>query len=113
MAPLHSSALSSAGEADCAREPIHISGGIQPHGFLFSVAPDGTLLQVSANIASLTGSSAEHAVGRPIAHILGDEWSARIVSGLASHDAEGVPVYASTEECGLASLERVRRCDRA
>ncbi|WP_196251710.1 hypothetical protein, partial [Burkholderia glumae] len=23
--------------ADCAREPIHIPGGIQPHGFLFSI----------------------------------------------------------------------------
>uniref|UniRef100_E1TJN9 histidine kinase n=1 Tax=Burkholderia sp. (strain CCGE1003) TaxID=640512 RepID=E1TJN9_BURSG len=93
MAQLHSSPLSSAAEADCAREPIHIPGGIQPHGFLFSVAADGTLLQVSANIATLTGSSAESALGRPIAHVLGDEWSARIISGLASHEAEGVPLY--------------------
>ncbi len=71
MADLTSSASSTV-EADCAREPIHIPGGIQPHGFLFSIAADGTLLQVSANVAALTGSPAEQAPGQPIARIVGD-----------------------------------------
>jgi light-regulated signal transduction histidine kinase (bacteriophytochrome) len=92
MADLTSSA-SSAVEADCSREPIHIPGGIQPHGFLLSIADDGTLLQVSANIAELTGSPAEHALGQPIAHIIGDEWAIRVVKALASLQEDGIPLY--------------------
>jgi len=92
MAELPYSA-SSAAEVDCAREPIHIPGGIQPHGFLFSIAADGTLLQVSANIASLTGSPAENTLGGSIASILGEEWAARIVNGLASQVDDGIPLY--------------------
>lgn len=92
MADLTSSASSTV-EADCAKEPIHIPGGIQPHGFLFSIAADGTLLQVSANIATLTGSAAEQAAGQPIAQIVGDEWAARIIEALAAHQEDGLPLY--------------------
>ncbi|ACD15699.1 ATP-binding protein [Paraburkholderia phytofirmans] len=92
MADLNSSASSTV-EADCAREPIQIPGGIQPHGFLFSISATGTLLQVSANTATLTGLPAEHALGQPIAQIVGDEWAERIVSTLATHQEEGIPLY--------------------
>ncbi|MFC6311513.1 GAF domain-containing protein [Paraburkholderia dipogonis] len=92
MADLNSSASSTV-EADCAREPIHIPGGIQPHGFLFSISANGTLLQVSANTSTLTGASAEHALGQPIAQIVGDEWAERIVRALATHQEEGIPLY--------------------
>ncbi|MBU8977641.1 GAF domain-containing protein [Lysobacter sp. MMG2] len=38
----------------CAREPIHLSGAIQPHGFLISCSwPDWTVRHVSANVAEL------------------------------------------------------------
>ncbi|MFM0057783.1 ATP-binding protein [Paraburkholderia phytofirmans] len=92
MADLNSSASSTV-DADCAREPIHIPGGIQPHGFLFSISTDGTLLQVSANTATLTGAPAEHALGQPVAHIIGDEWAELIVRALATHQEEGIPLY--------------------
>jgi len=40
----------------CASEPIHLSGAIQPHGFLISCRlPDWSVAHVSANIESLTG----------------------------------------------------------
>ena len=40
----------------CAQEPIRIPGGIQPHGALLVVAPDGTSIrQASANSAALLG----------------------------------------------------------
>lgn len=40
----------------CAREPIHIPGGIQPHGVLLAVAPDSfRVLQASANAADILG----------------------------------------------------------
>lgn len=42
--------------AACAREPIHQSGAIQPHGYMISCAlPDWTIRHVSANIEELTG----------------------------------------------------------
>jgi len=38
----------------CAREPIHLSGAIQPHGYLISCSwPDWTVRHVSANVADL------------------------------------------------------------
>lgn len=43
----------SAAVENCANEPIHIPGGIQPHGFLFSIAADGTVLQASSNATQL------------------------------------------------------------
>ncbi|WP_144145566.1 ATP-binding protein [Paraburkholderia sp. BCC1884] len=97
MADLITSAPSSI-EADCAREPIHIPGGIQPHGFLFSIDTDGVLLQVSANVAALTGSPAEAALRQPIAHIVGAEWAARIVAALAAHQDDGIPLYVGSME---------------
>jgi len=38
----------------CAREPIHLSGAIQPHGYLVSCSwPDWTVRHVSANVGEL------------------------------------------------------------
>src|SRR5690606_12937528 len=39
----------------CASEPIHLSGAIQPHGYLVSSRlPDWTITNVSANVEELT-----------------------------------------------------------
>jgi light-regulated signal transduction histidine kinase (bacteriophytochrome) len=47
-------ALERASQA-CAREPIHQSGAVQPHGFLISCQlPDWTIRHVSANVEALT-----------------------------------------------------------
>lgn len=44
---------------ECAREPIHIPGAIQPHGVLLVIdAADGRVLQASANAAALLGVDA-------------------------------------------------------
>lgn len=44
----------------CASEPIHLSGAIQPHGYLISCRlPDWSIHHVSANIEALTGASPE------------------------------------------------------
>ena len=44
--------------AACAREPIHLSGAIQPHGYMISCAlPDWTIRHVSANIEAITGTA--------------------------------------------------------
>ncbi|MFM0593098.1 ATP-binding protein [Paraburkholderia dilworthii] len=103
MADLTSS-VSSSLEDNCAREPIHIPGGIQPHGFLFSLAADGTVLQVSANIAAITGMPPERALGAPAAQLVGDAWAARIVEALGTHQEDGLPLY-----LGSMSDPRARR----
>lgn len=53
----HQPATAGAVDLDsCAREPIHIPGAIQPHGFLLGCTlPDWTVAQVSANCASYLG----------------------------------------------------------
>src|SRR5580693_7189554 len=103
MADLTSS-VSSGLEDNCAREPIHIPGGIQPHGFLFSLAADGTVLQVSANIAAITGMPPERALGEPAAQLVGDAGAARIVEALDTHQEDGIPLY-----LGSMSDPRARR----
>ena len=49
---------------NCAREPIHIPGSIQPRGVLAVVRePDLEIRQVSANVAELLGRSVEDRLG--------------------------------------------------
>ena len=56
------------GEFDaCAREPIHIPGSIQPHGYLFVLnTADFTVASVSQNAADAIGVRPEDLIGRPI-----------------------------------------------
>ena len=55
----------------CDREPIHIPGGIQPHGMLVVVAePALTVTQASENFAAHTGVSAAQIMGKPLATLL-------------------------------------------
>ncbi|WCT74630.1 HWE histidine kinase domain-containing protein [Sphingomonas naphthae] len=54
---------------NCDREPIHIPGRIQPFGFLLAVSTDWIVSRASANIADFIGTSAEDALGQPIATI--------------------------------------------
>ncbi|SKC90690.1 Bacteriophytochrome (light-regulated signal transduction histidine kinase) [Burkholderia sp. CF099] len=77
---------------DCAREPIHIPGGIQPHGFLFCVTDDGIVIQVSENVASLVQTPLDGVLGKPLSGVLG-EAASLAVTALASLDTEGVPLY--------------------
>ena len=52
---------------NCDREPIHIPGAIQPHGILFHIdANDYHILQVSRNVESFLGISAESVVGESL-----------------------------------------------
>jgi light-regulated signal transduction histidine kinase (bacteriophytochrome) len=57
---------------NCAREPIHVPGSIQPRGVLLAVSePDRVVQQVSENLADLTGVRPEAALGRPLEEVLG------------------------------------------
>jgi len=58
-------------KADCAREPIHMPGAIQPHGYLFILdAADHAVIAVSQNAADTLEQSASDMVGRPVSEFL-------------------------------------------
>ena len=62
------------GIEDCAREPIHLSGAIQPHGFLISVVlPDWTVRQASANIDELLEVPAAELLGESLADYINQD----------------------------------------
>jgi two-component system, chemotaxis family, sensor kinase Cph1 len=64
---------------NCAREPIHIPGSIQPRGVLAVVRePDFQVRQVSANVVDLLGRSVDAVLGRHLSALIGAEQAARI-----------------------------------
>ena len=63
--------VSEAELSQCEREPIHLLGGIQPHGVLLAFTePELRLAVVSANTESLLGQPPRALVGRPLAEVL-------------------------------------------
>lgn len=71
--------------ADCAREPIHIPGAIQPHGALIAFEPGGgTVLHASANVGRWLAAG-EHALrGRSLIDLLGEPGYALVMQALAA-----------------------------
>lgn len=64
---------------NCAREPIHIPGSIQPRGVLAVVRePDFHIRQVSANVEELLGRRVEDVLGRHLSALIGDDQAALI-----------------------------------
>ena len=72
------------GEVDlttCDREPIHIPGAIQPHGVLLALDDELRAVMVSANVASLLDVTADDALGRTLAELVGPDLAARSPTG--------------------------------
>jgi two-component system, chemotaxis family, sensor kinase Cph1 len=64
---------------NCAQEPIHIPGSIQPRGVLAVVGEVGfTVRRVSANVADLLGRSAEAVLSHPLSALIGAEPAAQV-----------------------------------
>jgi len=64
---------------NCAREPIHIPGSIQPRGVLVVLhEPDFVIRQVSANVSDLLGHTVDEVLGRHLSALIGVEQAARI-----------------------------------
>jgi len=95
-----------ANDADCAREPIHIPGGIQPHGFLLSIDDDGRVLQASENAVELVGGTPDALPGRPLASFVGATWAAAILAALHEHDPNGLPLYVGSMDDPRAGRPR-------
>ena len=75
VATLAGSSLRSPNDIDaCDREPIHLSGSIQPHGILFALREtDLTISQVSENVSQLLALSASELLGTSLTELLAPE----------------------------------------
>jgi light-regulated signal transduction histidine kinase (bacteriophytochrome) len=83
---------------DCAHEPIHTPGGIQPHGFLFVLNEvDLTVAAVSENAATVLGLPSAALIGRPISDFV------------VSSTAEDLDVLLRVANGGTAPAVRLRR----
>jgi light-regulated signal transduction histidine kinase (bacteriophytochrome) len=68
---------------NCASEPIHVPGLIQPHGALVAFDPaSGAVLHASTNLGAWLPLGTLPARGRQIQELLGDEASAAILDSL-------------------------------
>lgn len=64
---------------NCAREPIHIPGSIQPRGVLAVVRePEFEVRQVSANVADLLGRPVDAVLGHHLSALMGADQAARV-----------------------------------
>lgn len=70
---------------NCAREPIHIPGSIQPRGVLAVVRePDLEVHQVSANVADLLGRPVDEVLGRHLSALMGADQAAKVGQAVAT-----------------------------
>jgi len=82
---------------DCANEPIHIPGSIQPHGLLLTLSePALEVLQASSNLTVALGLGAESASGQALASVLGSKAAAQVSRALADLDADEDEVHQLT-----------------
>lgn len=74
--------------ANCAKEPIHIPGSIQPHGFFVMLnVPDLEIIAVSENIAQFTGIEAKKWLSKHIKALL-DESTVEILKQSRNENTE-------------------------
>ncbi|WP_321798555.1 ATP-binding protein [Caballeronia sp. J97] len=96
---------------DCDAEPIHIPGGIQPHGFLLVLSDDLRILQASENLASLTGAGVDAVLGEPLDVALGAAAAQRIAQTAATSALEDAPLYIGPIDVTPSSSARSMRFD--
>lgn len=56
---------------NCDREPIHIPGSIQPHGYLIGITESGEIQHLSENIIQLVGQEVGQWLGKPLTELIG------------------------------------------
>ena len=72
---------------NCAREPIHIPGSIQPHGIMFVLREPGlTIAQVSENVSRILGVDPDELLDKPLSSFLDAEQEKRVRYALDSVD---------------------------
>ncbi len=79
---------------NCATEPIHIPGGIQPHGVLLVLAePDLTIIQTSNNTGNLLGIEPDLLAGQSLEILFKDEALAHLKDHLQANQLSKVPRF--------------------
>lgn len=74
---------------DCASEPIHIPGSIQPHGLLLTLSePTLLVLQASTNVSTELGLGAAPLSGQALGSLIGEDALAQVRLALADLDAD-------------------------
>jgi len=72
------------GEVDltnCDREPIHIPGAVQPHGFLLAVDPEnGSVVIASGTTRTFLDRAPAELLGQPLASVLGQPLAAEVLA---------------------------------
>ena len=96
---------------DCDAEPIHIPGGIQPHGFLLVLGDDLRIVQASENLASLTGAHVDALLGEPLDAVIGAAGAQRIAQAAATSVLEDAPLYIGPIDVTPSPSERSLRFD--
>jgi len=90
----------------CASEPIHLSGAIQPHGYLISCRlPDWSIHHVSANVEALTGAAPDAMLRRSLREFITDDVIQTIAETVGFADPGGPAQRAAVANVGpLATL---------
>ncbi|OAJ45483.1 ATP-binding protein [Pseudomonas marginalis] len=74
---------------DCASEPIHIPGSIQPHGLLLTLSePTLRVLQASANVSTELGLGAAPLSGQALGSLIGADALAQVRLALADLESD-------------------------
>ncbi len=68
----------------CDREPIHVPGAIQPHGFLLALDSGLRVVTASGNLAQMIDVLPAEAIGRPLAEVLGPSIADLVREGTVS-----------------------------
>jgi chemotaxis family two-component system sensor kinase Cph1 len=85
----------------CDREPIHIPGGIQPHGFLINVNPeDFSVRQASENATALFGRDISAILGHRLDELIGTEHANLVARALLNASALAQLIYVGAIEVG-------------
>jgi len=90
----------------CANEPIHLSGAIQPHGYLVSCRlPDWTIRHVSANVEALTGTAPEQMLRRSLREFITEDVIESIAEATSFSEPDAPSQRAATANIGpMAAL---------
>ncbi len=74
---------------NCEREPIHIPGSIQPHGYLLAFAESGEILHLSENVAHWQGQPVQQLVGKSLEDLLEPGVLMQVKNVLTSQTGKG------------------------